>query len=157
MQQIICRDDEILFGKSILLDGNPKIVICLTNASDKIRNNEFHTCMAVTNNKGHMFDLRDSMVDSWDNLSNDDIFLMIGHIIQNSSRIVSHSENGEYGHIQHIRCHGIAKYIADKLNLPFITFDQCNKLPESKQLIKNIVLGIYKSQRKSIEKYKDWY
>jgi hypothetical protein len=79
----------------------------------------------------------------------------------NFEMIVSHDEDGEYGHIQNKRVHEIAKYISNILNKPFFDFKtrfDINNLNNISYINKrNESIKIYKSQQHIIKIYNDFF
>ena len=149
-------DDELLFGANDLLT-NKTIVVCFTNANNPIRRGEFEECMRLTDSKGYMLPLNDSLKDSWSQFSDEALGEMALGLLESTDfdMIVSHGEDGEYGHIQHKRVHKVAKALSRKLSIPFATF---RKRFSSKTITKrNEILNVYKSQAHAIRSFKDFF
>jgi hypothetical protein len=112
-------DDESLFGFSDIINNNCTI-ICLTQKNLLVRKNQFEKILEISNSNGVILDYLNSINDSWENISNEMFYNELKKYIKLTyDMIVSHDINGEYGHI---RTHYIAKYISEKLNIPFYDF-----------------------------------
>jgi LmbE family N-acetylglucosaminyl deacetylase len=151
-------DDEVVFGVSDLLSNNTT-VICFTNRNNPIRKKEFEECMRLTNTKGYIFSLRDSMRDSWSELSDEILSQMVLECFTEKTfdfdMIVSHGADGEYGHIQHKRVHTIAKLVAQTMSCPFATFRERFRIDTTKK--RDELIRVYQSQARILSRLKDYF
>jgi len=168
-------DDEILFGYESIYqhyvnDVNDKenfIVICFTNADNKIRSDEFYKVMKLNNTTGIMLNLIDSdkNIGNW-TYSNEYIYenylksvFLDFNVDFESNMLISHDKNGEYGHIQHKRVYNIALYVSNLLeNIKFYTFTEYRKIKndgnkKELDIMRNKSLELYYSQRQTIKRY----
>lgn len=97
-------DDEMIWGGSHLIDDN-YLVVCVTCGARVDRIQEFENVMEETGDKYIMLDYPDKTNgerDNWDTVY-EDITADIEKILdmKDWKTIVTHNENGEYGHIHH--------------------------------------------------------
>lgn len=166
-------DDEMLWGGAHLLQDD-YLVVCITCGERSDRVKEFKNVMKETNDKYIMLDYPD-----YPNFKKDDWRLVYNDIVKDIDRIlkmkdweviVTHNEQGEYGHIHHKKTHNIVTNIykrkyPDGNSLYFFgeyyKKDKISKVEEDlKQIDKedynkkyNIIFGLYKSQFKSCKKH----
>lgn len=158
-------DDEAIFGFSDLF-YNDVHVICMTSGYDKVRRGEFEECAEVLKFKGDILSYRDAQPDSkrdpWRGKSDRLLFLesirplLRGHY----DLVVSHDEQGEYGHVQHVRVHHLATYVAANLGIPFETFRDRWHIGYTPELVKRkyeVLSSIYQSQRSAVRDYLNYY
>ena len=138
-------DDEVLFGYHDLFQGTT--VVCFTNGDNPIRSAEFYAVMKATNSLGIILGYPDSLTDSWDSIKDEDFFKEIPEGLYDY--IVSHNQQGEYGHVQHIRVHNIAVALAKKLKITFQEFHQISE----KNDFREYLLSMYKSQKNIIDQF----
>lgn len=155
-------DDEVVFGASDLLSNtntNEITVVCFTCGNNRIRRKEFEECMRLTNAKGYMLSLHDSIRDNWYQYSNSVLGDMAYRLLAEQSfcfdMIVSHGEDGEYGHIQHKRVHNVAKELSQRLSCPFATFRERYNPENMKN--RDEIMKVYKSQARIISRFKDLF
>ena len=113
-------DDETLWGGHALLNDD-YFVVCITNGYNSIRKDEFSKVMEKTGDKGLILDYPDKIHNNrsdWE-FCKDDIKADIDTILSYKtwSTIVTHNENGEYGHDHHIKLHSFVNESCDKLNI----------------------------------------
>jgi LmbE family N-acetylglucosaminyl deacetylase len=113
-------DDESLFGFTDIINNNCTI-ICLSQAYIGYRKEQFEEVLKISNSPGVILDFNHR--DDWENISLDTFYNAIFPYIKLPyNAVVSHGEDGEYGHIQHIRTNLIAKYVAEKIGSKFYDF-----------------------------------
>jgi len=142
-------DDEVIFGFSQLLKDNWHVV-CMTNGNNCVRSKEFYRVMSYF---GYSYDIFDYL-DRWDVAFDEDLVSKdLVDIITGSKfdMVLTHNENGEYGHLQHRSLHHIVSNLVSDL----CVFDKGTLL--SFDVLKNKidVLSMYESQCKL--KAFDWY
>lgn len=163
-------DDESLWGGSHLMDGG-YFVVCLTHGNDKKRSKEFKAVMRNSCNQGLLLYYPDKVFgrrDNWEKVE-DSIEKDINQIIQwkNWDMIVTHNENGEYGHIHHKKTHDIVvgQYKDLNCNIPLYCFgkyytakkvsegkaNEENTLSDEKLKAKEKLLSLHLSQERVIE------
>lgn len=102
-------DDETLWGGGHLQEGN-WLVVCLTNYSYLLRQNEFKSAMKMLQQKGIILDYPDlqktkegsNTKNLWEDVKEGmakDLRLLVNY--KNWEQIVTHNPDGEYGHIHH--------------------------------------------------------
>ena len=150
-------DDELIFGGAELIQHGPEYkVVCITNKSNKIRNQEFKNVMESLNVGSYeMWDFKDSLYDETEIY---DLNLFKNLLSKNWEKIVTHNPIGEYGHPKHKRLFETIK----KLTNEFYVFSK-----NSTKLSKNILdkklelLKLYKSEQPVINqiltKNGDWF
>lgn len=101
-------DDELLWGGKHLLEDD-YLVVCLTRGNDSVRRAEFEAVLEATGDKGLILSYPDKIGRSRSDWSfwRDDIEADIATILQYQDweLVVSHNEQGEYGHPHHIMTH----------------------------------------------------
>lgn len=173
-------DDDMIWGGAHLLEDD-YVVVCITCGTNIGRLNEFQKVMSKTND-GYIAlgypDKTNGKRDEWLGVY-DDISRDIETILNSKEwdLIVTHNENGEYGHIHHIKTNKIVKdiYIKNNYSAELYFFgDYYSKqnivsvekdlVPVSDNLLleKEKILKLYKSQESVIEslnhmiKYEMW-
>lgn len=137
-------DDESIFGGNALLNEKGWKVVCVTCGYNKIRKKEFERAMAMVGvDSFEMWNFKDSLNES---LEIPEIIDKIDKVIKEKKyrKIITHNQEGEYGHTQHINLYNIIKNLnVDNL---YVFNASSNKL--SKKEIENKInlLKIYKSQ-----------
>lgn len=111
-------DDETIFGGGHLLEGK-YLVVCITAGNDVVRSREFIKAMNATNDKGLMLGYPDKTMgkrDKWTSCKSD-IKAELTKIInyKHWKTIVTHSPQGEYGHIHHKMTNGIVTDIYNEV------------------------------------------
>lgn len=166
-------DDEMLWGGAHLLQDD-YLVVCITCGERNDRVKEFKSVMKETNDKYIMLDYPDypnSKKDDWKTVYND-IVKDIDRILKMKDWevIVTHNEQGEYGHIHHKMTHQIVTNIykrkyPDKESLYFFgDYYKKDKITNVEKELKqineddyhkkyNIIFGLYKTQTKSCKKH----
>lgn len=174
-------DDEVLWGGGHLMDKGYFIVV-ITNGKNQVRKKEFEAVVESSGNRGIILDYPDKSFgvrSNWTTVR-DDISEDIKKVIdyKDWELIVTHNENGEYGHIHHKMTHEIVKSIYDSENrndtgLYFFgkyykqaDIDKCEKsvlkMERDRIEFKEKLLELYRSQKNTIKKlshmncYEDW-
>ena len=135
-------DDESLFGGATLLEGGWKVV-CITNGDNSVRREEFEKVMSVTNSDFEIWSYYDKYEIPLDESTlKNDIHNLIK--IQSWDKIVTHNQEGEYGHPHHIQLNKIVCEIT-----PAWVFDFRKNflLPDAVWEQKIKLIQIYKSQK----------
>lgn len=139
-------DDEVLwFGDFLIMnrsiEDNIKVV-CITNASNKIRAAEFINVMDYLNISYEMWDY----IDSKKYTGSKELEKELLHLCSKYDIIYTHSSTGETGHPQHIMLHNYIRLIAkEKLYIfsPKRELKMKNKLSSKKEHL----LKLYSSQK----------
>ena len=108
-------DDESLFGGAQLIQEGGWKIVCVTNGLNAERKGEFHMVMYVTHSRFEIWDYFDEQHTPLPihNLR-EDLKRVVDE--QEWSKIVTHNEDGEYGHLHHKQVHGAMKdLVGDKL------------------------------------------
>lgn len=133
-------DDETIFGATDFFLAKRIHVVCMTNKANPTRMKELKRVTACFKDtvSVSVFDWKPTIPDILASIP------MLPYTL-----VVSHAEDGEYGHKQHIETHYTAKQLAGDKSLPFSTFaeratlsDCSDELDEAQQR----ALRIYKSQ-----------
>ncbi len=136
-------DDESIFGGNALLSEKGWKVICVTGGDDEVRKEEFKKAMKIAGvDNFEIWGFKDSLNDSFD-ISK--VTERISKVIKEKryGKIVTHNQEGEYGHIQHISLHNIIRNMnVDNLYV----FNTSDKLPSDKIENKIRLLKTYQSQ-----------
>jgi autotransporter strand-loop-strand O-heptosyltransferase len=102
-------DDETIFGAGTLLK-NPKDwhIECMTGADDKPRMNEFYSALETLGMESTGVS---NYTDSLEYPFPEDAKYHIEHLlaVNDYEMVVTHGEEGEYGHVQHVSLHNIVK------------------------------------------------
>lgn len=146
-------DDEIIFGGYDLFTENNWLVVYCTN--DFMRKHMIKSCSKYFNYNGLLLTHADG--DIKDIRFHSDLYKKLKSIIneKNWKTIVTHSENGEYGHIQHIQVHKMVSTILYELNNHLCNirfFKSFGKLSDN--FIKKKEYAIRKFYERPPEKYK---
>ena len=170
-------DDELIFGGGHLLEGG-YFVVCITNGRNKTRSEEFRRVIRETGNNGIILNYPDKVNgkrDDWSNVR-DGILSDIEKVIdlKDWKEIVTHNENGEYGHQHHKMTHSLVVegYEAEKPEARLYFFgkyhkavtvkkyesgekpmpeDMKNRLPDDVFARKTEISKLYKSQKHTID------
>ena len=158
-------DDETIWGGAHLLEDN-YLVVCITCGPNKTRVEELKKALNISNDKYLMLgypDKTNGKKDNWDT-SKEGITKDLTKIItyKNWKNIVTHNEDGEYGHIHHKLSHKIVKSIYEKEKIQGKLYffgkyykktdidlykDTLTPISESSKNIKvNQMIDVYKSQ-----------
>lgn len=155
-------DDDMIWGGSHLIDDN-YLVVCITCGAREDRVLEFKNVMNATGSKYIMLDYPDKTNgerDNWDTVYSDitkDIERILA--MKDWKLIVTHNENGEYGHIHHKMTHSIVKSVyesnyLDKDNLYFFgKYYKADKIDEVKDNLEEISEKNYNQKNEIIYKY----
>ncbi len=152
-------DDETIFGGGMLLNEDGWKVVVVTDGSgdnndSNIRLKEFESVIQHLGTKYQMLGFKDDM----NNVLYDEneVESKLREIIlsKNWNKIITHNENGEYGHIIHKSVHNIVKKINPN-NLHFFKKSQF-KLNEKLYKRKNMLLDFYKSQNTDLSSFKEY-
>lgn len=114
-------DDESLWGGNALIEDD-YFVVCLTNGNNNQRKNEFLSVMEMSGDIGLILSYPDKIHNERSDWSfcKEDILTDLKTIIdyKDWDLIVTHNEDGEYGHLHHIMTHNMVAEVCDKLNVP---------------------------------------
>jgi len=120
-------DDESLFGGAQLITESNWKVICVTNGDNPIRRAEFESVMYVTNSRYEIWDYHDEYHVP---LEEKQIIEDLKRVINEESwgKIVTHNQNGDYGHPHHKQVYNMVQQLVDKFFVfdflgPFLTED----------------------------------
>lgn len=109
-------DDEVLWGGGHLMTHD-YLVVCVTNGNQPTRSAEFQKVIEESGNKFIMLGYPDKVGGRRDNWSSvkDSMQSDLGRIMnfKHWNLIVTHNQNGEYGHIQHQSVHSFVTEIFD--------------------------------------------
>lgn len=145
-------DDEMLWGGAHLLQDD-YLVVCITCGERSDRVKEFKNVMKETNDKYIMLDYPD-----YPNFKKDDWKTVYNDIVKDIDRIlkmkdwkviVTHNEQGEYGHIHHKMTHQIVtniykrKYLDNNSLYFFGEYYKKNKISEVEENLQQIDKGVY--------------
>ena len=165
-------DDEYIWGGAHLLEDD-WLVVVLTNGDNKIRRPEFESMMEKTGDVGLILSYPDkvggkrSNWEFWSDAIRTDIETIISY--KNWEQIVTHNEDGEYGHQHHISTHKIMLDAYEELNssLPlwfFGTYYRNVDLPADLPSISDNLLArkealapIYESQTNTVNKFRHMF
>ena len=171
-------DDETLWGGFGLIEDD-YFVLCITNGNNKIRSAEFQKAMEETGDVGLILSYPDKIEGKrsdwkfWKKQIQKDMETVLNY--KDWETVVTHNENGEYGHQHHIMTHELevaafqqsgckaeqyffGKYYKKK-DLPE---DLEGKVVNEKLYQKYQLYKIYESQEKTIKKlshmtpYENW-
>ncbi|MBQ8921710.1 MAG: PIG-L family deacetylase [Oscillospiraceae bacterium] len=148
-------DDEVLWGGGHLLDGG-YLVICVTNGRDRTRAAEFRKAVTMTGNIPLILDYPDKvnfLRDSWDSVREGieaDLRRVIA--LKQWSLIVTHNQDGGYGHIHHKLTHllTVQAYDALRPDCPLYCFGKYYRaavLPEYEATLERIPEETLKRKR----------
>lgn len=174
-------DDETIWGGGHLMDKGYFIVV-ITNGKNRVRKKEFETVLESSGNNGIILDYPDKSFGSrskWTTVRDDiskDIEMVMNY--KEWELIVTHNQNGEYGHQHHKMTNEIVNSIFDsgtKSNTKLFFFgkyykktdiNECEestpKMPKERIEYKEKLLELYNSQSKTINNlshmnpYEDW-
>ena len=105
-------DDEMLWGGAHLLEDD-YLVVCITNRDNEIRKAEFEAVMDKSGSIGVIMSYPDVIAHKkskwtfWRDSILQDLETIINY--KDWELIVTHNENGEYGHIHHIMTHELVE------------------------------------------------
>lgn len=145
-------DDEILFFSKELLNNSRWLVICITNGDNHVRSKEFIACMNEINARYNIWDFEDDWCYKWNLKKINKKIRKILNLKEEWCKVVTHNEEGEYGHSQHMRINNIIKnlYTGDKFytSAPnYLLEKEENKLDKMELNKKMMILKkCYKSQ-----------
>lgn len=106
-------DDELLWGGAHLIEDD-YFVVCITSGNNDVRSKEFLDIMNATKDKGIILDYPDKIAEKRSNWKwwKKDIMVDIETILsyKDWELVVTHNEDGEYGHSHHMMTH---EYVND--------------------------------------------
>jgi LmbE family N-acetylglucosaminyl deacetylase len=132
-------DDEVIFGLTDILTSDV-FVVCITHGNTPVRSQEFIKCQKYFGFESLHLNYKDTRF-----FKNEckELYTLPLHTF---NCIVSHNEQGEYGHIVHKRVHNIAKKISLLKNIPFYTFDQRHNRDYYTPEVIDTICQMYSSQ-----------
>lgn len=162
-------DDDTIWGGAHLLEDK-YLVVCLTNAYNYVRANEFTNAMKTSGDKGIIMYYPDLVSNGWGAMQKDqwkscrenireDLDVLLTY--KNWTEIVTHNPDGEYGHIHHRLTSRLVKAAARqntamKKLYYFGTYYKKYQLPRAKKHLvqlswktrtsKNRMCSVYQSQ-----------
>jgi len=152
-------DDETIFGGGMLLREDGWKVIVVTdgggdNNDSEQRLTEFKSVMQHLNVDYEILGFKDDMNQVLYN--EDDVITQLYPIIvsRDWKKIVTHNEDGEYGHIIHRSVHDIVKKLNPN-NLYFFKKSE-QKLDQTSFKRKNMLLNFYESQNTNLPSFRDY-
>lgn len=152
-------DDETIFGGGMLLNEDGWKVVVVTdgggdNNDSEQRLEEFKSVMQHLNVDYEILGFKDDMNQVLYN--EDDVAKKLFTIIvsKNWKKIVTHNEEGEYGHIIHKSVHNIVKKMNPE-NLYFFKKSD-HKLDQKLYKRKNMLLNLYVSQNTNLPGFRDY-
>lgn len=115
-------DDEFIWGGAHLLSDD-YLVVCITNGTNKVRKNEFYSMMNETGDIGLILSYPDKIAGKrsdwtfcYDNIE-EDLKTILAY--KDWELVVTHNEDGEYGHRHHVMTHDIVTDAYDVLDLSY--------------------------------------
>lgn len=148
-------DDESLFGGGELLKEDGWLVVCVTNAGNKLRHKEFERAMKFVGAEYEIWDYEDKWQGDFDRpLLIKDLQKVLER--KRWKKIVTHNLDGEYGHTQHKAISDIMHNIVQE---DLYVFGKPE--PRGELLPFNIIkkkfemLSFYKSQKFVIEDFRE--
>ncbi|MCQ9626453.1 PIG-L family deacetylase [Cetobacterium somerae] len=141
-------DDEVVFFFNELLKEKEWLVICVTNGDNQIRLNEFIQSMKNLKCSYQIWGFEDGWLTVWNEKK---VKKKIKKIIEerNWKKVLTHNENGEYGHFQHKQLNKIVKELYEGYDIG-VPLKKEKLLKEKNMLEKNI-------QIKKLEHMKKYY
>ena len=116
-------DDEVCFFYNELCNSKGWLVVCITNGDHKIRLHEFVNSMKELELDYQIWDFEDGLYSIW---NKDKIYKKINNILNKKKQwecILTHNEEGEYGHLQHKQLNKIILDICSYKNV----YTSCKK------------------------------
>ena len=112
-------DDEVIWGGGHLSEGD-YFVVCITCGKNKTRSSEFKKVIEESGNKGIILSYPDKVNgkrDDWVNVQ-DKILADLNNIItaKDWELIVTHNQDGEYGHAHHKMLHSFVADVYENVN-----------------------------------------
>ncbi len=110
-------DDEVIFFYKELITNIGFIVICITNGDHNVRLHEFVNSMKKLGLDYQIWDFEDGLYSVWNKGS---IYKKINNILikkEKWERILTHNDEGEYGHLQHKQLNRIIRDICSNENI----------------------------------------
>lgn len=155
-------DDEMIFFDKYLRDNKNTLVLCLTNGGNRIRVKEFFSSMNMYSTKGIILNYLDSIDGKWN--ESEVIKCISSYNAKNNwINILTHNEDGEYGHFQHILTNKLVNICCgnNKIMVPLLSekrFSKDGLLTRNQIKDKEIRFEkIYKSQSEGILNKNDIY
>jgi LmbE family N-acetylglucosaminyl deacetylase len=162
-------DDEMIFFHTYLKNNANSLVICITNGGNVKRKREFYDSLKYYKATGIMFNFVDNTTFKW---NEERLTLKVKGITSKCCHcrvVLTHNNEGEYGHFQHIQTNKIVLKIINDLKIEndiSIFAPKTNKslfngkfkvLEKELKTKEDLFFRIYKSQAKGIlnkeEKY----
>lgn len=165
-------DDELIWGGGHLIEDD-YFVVCITRGNDSVRKGEFEQVVSSTGDKGLILSYPDKIANKrskwlfFHGKIKKDIETVIAY--KDWEEIVTHNQEGEYGHQHHIMTHDIVVTACDEVGtdaeqMYFGDYYKKKDVPNDLQQIDDETLGqkeeiakIYKSQSKTVKKLKHMF
>lgn len=173
-------DDEVLWGGGHLISQD-YLVVCVTNGNQPTRSKEFKKVIEASGNKYIMLGYPDKVGGRRDNWASvkDKMQSDLERIMEYKhwNLIVTHNQNGEYGHIQHQSVHSYVTEIFDRDNIDSSLFcfgkyytakrigavkKNLTPISDEEYAFKKKLADIYSSQGRTIDnlwhmaEYEEW-
>lgn len=138
-------DDETLFGGAQLILQNNWKVICVTNGDNPVRRAEFESVMFITKSQFEIWSYYDEQFVPLDEI---DLAKDLDRVVrkQKWNKIVTHNQDGEYGHLHHKQIHQLMRKIVGEQLWTF-NFDGPFLLPIDIWQAKVNLVNMHKSQK----------
>ena len=136
-------DDEAIFGGSALMSEGGWKVVCTTCGGDKVRRAEFEKAMAYADVLEYeMWDFKSDLNSTYDEK---ELKSKLSRVLKEReySKIVTHNDKGEYGHLQH---KFLSRTMSELVKKNLYMFSDAGELSEDKLSDKIDLLRIYQSQ-----------
>lgn len=157
-------DDEILsMGNFIINEPDNLLVISFTNGGNRIRLKEFKNAMNSLNIQYQVWNFKDAIDSKWNEKK---VLKKINKILSLNEKwemVITHNEEGDYGHFQHKEVNRLIRkaYIGDNLFMPILSkdlFNDKNKLQIKESVAKKEFFEkYYKSQKHILTLYSNYF
>lgn len=156
-------DDEFIFLGNRLIMEKDWLVVCMTNGDSRIRSKEFVNLMNELNLQYKILNFKDGLDEKW---NENNVKKIVNDIILSKKHwhlVVTHNEEGEYGHFQHKQLNKIVTEACFGNHVSvFCTKDKLyndtNKLSyEDSQIKFNLAMKHYRSQIDVIKGLSDYF
>lgn len=152
-------DDEIIFFYKQLIQLDGLLVVCMTNGDSFTRSNEFVAAMKELDVKYKLLTFKDGINTHLVNEKVKKKVLQVFNIKQEWSMVLTHNQEGEYGHIQHRELNKLIREICKSRSIKVYVScyksqieNKVNKLSSKDKNMKiNIFKKYYKSQRDMLQ------
>lgn len=124
-------DDEFIFLGGRLLNEDDWLVVCMTNGDNIKRSREFVNLMKTLNLQYKILNFKDGPNISWNREKSETVIENILKEKEEWSVVVTHNNEGEYGHYQHKQLNQIVKKVARK-NIKVFSHERTLKTDEKK-------------------------